>query len=279
MARQRKRHVYKLCEKANRDSNSHTITAYTNLWYAFYVPIDAVIVDSCFNITLNINWRTGKKLQILDSSPRKEGIFKKKVNLDNRQLLLFHKLLHSIGSKHRVMHRNTMPLSWLWQVRRTYSPLIKQTSSSHGEYGYSSTISQDLLDRGLTDFSAYNSLTKRKRRKIQEWIDVLVKSQIVYYSYHGMKTWKKMLRQKIHLDKPHSWLCCYSRSKISWMYSKLVCSKLLIQISNKVLIRWNPISKYMSLWLQPSPTPINSPKTQSNINHVKWTTLDYHNKK
>lgn len=71
-----------------------------------------------------------------------------------------------------------MPLSWFWQVICTYSPLIKHASSSHSKCGYSFTISQDLLDGGLTNFSAYNSLAKKeKKEKEKAWMDVQVKNQ------------------------------------------------------------------------------------------------------
>lgn len=55
----------------------------------------------------------------------------------------------------------------IWQIFCSYGPLVKQASCSNCEDSHSTTIPQNLLDRGLPDFSTDDRLAESNARKLK----------------------------------------------------------------------------------------------------------------
>lgn len=70
----------------------------------------------------------------------------------------FNELLNSISSKMFIMHCDSVPLRRFWFC--THISLIIHTTSPKCKYGDSSSISQNLLNRSLPDFTTKNCLHK-----------------------------------------------------------------------------------------------------------------------
>ena len=120
----------------------NTITSNTYFWNIFHFAIDAVIVDSGLNVTLNINRRA-------ESPRRVSEIIQSNQLLRAVQIILFTKFLNCISTKQFIMHSNTMPLSRLRQTSSINNSLVIHPSCSNSKDCYRPPISQDLLHRGL----------------------------------------------------------------------------------------------------------------------------------
>lgn len=163
-------HLWSKIDKKNRSSKKavtrrHTITTNAYLWNIFNFTTDAIIVNSSFNVTLNINWRAAPKLHSWEEKNNLEKIWlflycAIKFTYISNWCILFGKLLNCISSKCFIMHSNSMPLCRFWQVICSSNSLVKHTPCSNRKDRYSSTISQDLLHWGLPNFSTDDCLYK-----------------------------------------------------------------------------------------------------------------------
>ena len=106
----------------------HTIIANTNFRQSYNFTCYVSIVDSSFNVTLNINWRAAKILNLETSHTWHNSVGAHKTP---EIYILFDKLLDSIFSKCFIMNNNTMPLGWPWQVGCTQYSLVPHTSRSN----------------------------------------------------------------------------------------------------------------------------------------------------